>query len=238
VCVSSIKHMDFSRFQALTFDCYGTLIDWETGIFSALKPILAAHGKSVSDAELLEHYAELEATAEAGEYRSYREVLHSVVRDFGERLMFTPSEKEVRSLPDSVPTWKPFPDTIETLQRLKGRYRLFVISNIDDDLFDATKEHLPGILEGAVTAQQARSYKPSLHNFRMALDQLSLRPEHVLHVGQSIYHDVIPAKSLGIATAWVNRPSPRPNAGAARAAEGQPDLEVASLAALAGQALN
>jgi len=230
--------MDFASFQALTFDCYGTLIDWESGIFSALKPILSAHGKKLSDAELLELYAGFEVAAESGEYSSYREVLQTVVRNFGERLKFTPSEEEIRSLPDSVVTWKPFPDTIAALRALEARYRLFVISNIDDDLFEATKKLLPVNLEGAITAQHARSYKPSLNNFRMALDKLSLRPEQVLHVGQSIYHDVIPAQSLGIATVWVNRPSPRPNAGAARAAQGQPDLEVESLAALAGHALS
>jgi len=230
--------MDFASFQALTFDCYGTLIDWESGIFSALKPILSAHGKKLSDAELLELYASFEVAAESGEYSSYREVLQTVVRNFGERLKFTPSEEEIRSLPDSVVTWKPFPDTIAALRALEARYRLFVISNIDDDLFEATKKLLPVNLEGAITAQHARSYKPSLNNFRMALDKLSLRPEQVLHVGQSIYHDVIPAQSLGIATVWVNRPSPRPNAGAARAAQGQPDLEVESLAALAGHALS
>jgi 2-haloacid dehalogenase len=230
--------MDFASFQALTFDCYGTLIDWESGIFSALKPILSAHGKNISDAELLELYAVFVASAESGEYLNFRDVLESVVRNFGERLKFTPSEEEIRSLPDSVATWKPFPDTIAALRALEARYRLFVISNIDDDMFAATKKHLRVNLEGAITAQHARSYKPSLNNFRMALDKLSLRPEQVLHVGQSIYHDVIPAQSLGIATVWVNRPSPRPNAGAARAAQGQPDLEVESLAALAGHALS
>jgi 2-haloacid dehalogenase len=229
--------LDFARFQALTFDCYGTLIDWEAGIFSALKPILSAHGKNLSDAELLELYAGFEASAEVGEYRSYREVTQSIVRSFGERLKFTPTEEEVRSLPGSIATWKPFPDTIPSLRALQAHYRLFVISNIDDDLFEATKKQLPVNLEGAITAQQARSYKPSFNNFRMALDKLGLHPEHVLHVGQSIYHDVIPAQSLGISSVWVNRPSPRPNAGAARAAAGHPDLEVASLAALAEHAL-
>jgi 2-haloacid dehalogenase len=228
--------LNFSRFRALTFDCYGTLIDWESGIFSALKPILAAHGKTVPDAQLLELYAEFEAAAEEGEYRSYREVLRSVVQSFGKRLDFRPSEAETSSLSDSVPSWKPFPDTVAALQMLATRYRLFVISNIDDDMFAATKKHLPVNIEGAVTAQQARSYKPSLNNFRMALAKLALRTDQVLHVGQSIYHDVIPAKSLGIATAWVNRPSPRTNAGAARAAKEQPDLEVKSLAALAERA--
>jgi len=225
--------LDFSRFKALTFDCYGTLIDWESGIFSAMKPILDAHDKNVSDSQLLELYAEFEVAAEEGEYRPYREVLRSVVQEFGKRLHFTPTENEMRSLPDSVASWRPFPDTISALQKLATRYRLFVISNIDDDMFAATRKHLGVSFAGAVTAQQARSYKPSHNNFRLALERLGLRNDEVLHVGQSIYHDVIPAQSLRIATVWVNRPSPRPNAGAARAAMGEPDLEVNSLAGLA-----
>ena len=228
--------LDFNRFQAITFDCYGTLIDWESGIFAALKPILSAHGKPVSDSQLLELYAEFEASAEEGEYRTYRAVLQSVVRAFGKHLVFNPSELEIRSLPDSVSHWKPFPDTVAALKKLASRYRLFVISNIDDDMFAATRKHLLVDFDGAVTAQQARSYKPSLNNFRMALDALKLRNDQILHVGQSRYHDVAPAKSLGITTVWVNRPSPRANAGAARTATVAPDLEVASLAALAEQA--
>src|ERR1700720_1019716 len=107
--------LDFTRFQVLTFDCYGTLIDWETGIFSALRPILAAHAKPITDSALLEMYSALEAEAEQGEFHPYREVLQSVVRGFGERLGFMPTEPQVRSLPDSLSRWPPFPDTIAAL---------------------------------------------------------------------------------------------------------------------------
>jgi len=229
--------LDFNRFQALTFDCYGTMINWETGIFSALRPILAVHDKTVSDFALLELYSELELKAEQGEYRTYREVLQSVVTGFGERLGFKPSEEEIRTLPGSLPRWPPFPDTVAALKRLQTRYRLAVISNIDDDLFATSEPKLQTRFDQVITAEQARSYKPSLNNFRLALKQLGLAPDQVLHVGQSLYHDVIPAKSLGIATAWVNRPSPRPGAGAARSADGKPDLEVSDLATLADIAL-
>ncbi len=104
--------LDFSRFELLTFDCYGTLIDWETGIFSALKPVLTAHGKSIPDATLLELYGEFEAEAESGKYRNYREVLQSVVQAFGTRLSFVPTAKQQNSLPDAVPNWRPWPDTV------------------------------------------------------------------------------------------------------------------------------
>lgn len=227
---------DFSRFQVLTFDCYGTLIDWETGIFSALRPILAAHKKQLSDSELLEMYGELEAAAEAGEFRPYREVLKLVVRGLGQRLDFAPSEFEVRALPESVAEWEPFPDTVAALHKLHARYKLAVISNIDDDLFVASARKLQVTFDSVTTARQARCYKPNLKIFNMALERIGVPREQVLHVGQSIYHDVIPAKSLGLATVWVNRPSPRPGSGAAKAAAGQPDLEVGNLATLAAKA--
>ncbi|PYX97691.1 MAG: haloacid dehalogenase type II [Acidobacteria bacterium] len=229
--------LDFHRFQALTFDCYGTMIDWEKGIFSALRPILEAHGKTIDDFALLKLYSELELKAEQGEFRKYREVLQSVVAGFGEQLGFKPSEEEIRSLPGSLPQWPPFPDTVAALKRLQPRYKLAVISNIDDDLFAGSEPKLQAQFDHVITAEQARSYKPSHNNFRLALKRLGLAPDHVLHVGQSLYHDVTPAKSLGIATVWVNRPSPRPGTGAARTADGKPDLEVSDLATLADIAL-
>jgi 2-haloacid dehalogenase len=225
--------LDFTRFKVLTFDCYGTLIDWETGIFSALRPILAAHEKKITDSTLLELYSELELKAERGEFLRYRDVLQSVVRGFGERLGFSPTETEVRSLPESLPHWQPFPDTVEALRALKSRYRLAVISNVDDDLFASTAPKLGVAFDHVITAQQAGCYKPCMRMFNLAEERIAVRREQWLHVGQSIYHDVIPGQSLGIATVWVNRPSPRPGAGAAKAAAGKPDLEVPNLKSLA-----
>ncbi|MBZ5649049.1 MAG: haloacid dehalogenase type II [Acidobacteriia bacterium] len=225
--------LNFDQFRLLTFDCYGTLIDWETGIFSALRPILAAHGETISDSELLRLYSEFESEAEQGEFRSYRQVLESVVHRFGQHLGFTPTESQARSLPDSVPEWLPFPDTIAALGKLKARYQLAIISNVDDDLFASTARRLEVPFDYVITAQQARAYKPSLQIFKLAQQRTGVVPSHWLHVGQSIYHDVIPAKSLGIATVWVNRPSRRPGAGAAKAASARPDVEVRDLKSLA-----
>jgi 2-haloacid dehalogenase len=229
--------LDFSRFWVLTFDCYGTLVDWEAGIFGALRPILAAHGISMGDSALLELYGELETKAETGEFRPYRQVLQSVVRSFGERLKFTPTEAEVQSLPASVARWQAFPDTVAALRKLASRYRLAVISNIDDDLFATTAPKLEITFEHVITAQQARAYKPSLNNFKLAQERIAVPTEHWLHVGQSVYHDVLPAQSMGIATVWVKRPSPRTGVGAVKAAKGQPDLEVPDVATLASLAL-
>jgi 2-haloacid dehalogenase len=225
--------LDFSKFTVLTFDCYGTMIDWEAGIFSALRPILKAHRKELPDAGLLQLYSELELQAEQQDFLNYRDVLQSVVRGFGEHLGFKPTDVELRSLPDSVARWQPFPDTIEALRRLKTRYKLAVISNIDDDLFALTAPKLVVQFDHVITAQQAHCYKPGARIFRMAQERIRVDTPRWLHVGQSVYHDVIPAQSLGIATVWVNRPSPRSGAGATKAAIAKPDVEVSSLAALA-----
>ena len=225
--------LNFFQFKVLTFDCYGTLIDWETGIFSALRPILAAYGKTIADSEILKLYSELESEAQQVEFHPYREVLQSVVRQFGERLGFKPTEAQVRSLPDSLASWQPFPDTLAALRRLKARCRVAILSNVDDELFAATARRLEVTFDPVITAQQARAYKPSFEMFKLAEQRIGVARGQWLHVGQSIYHDVIPAKSLGIATVWVNRPSRRPGAGAAKAAAAEPDLEVPDLKTLA-----
>src|SRR5215471_43859 len=127
--------LNFAQFKFLTFECYGTLIDWETGILSALRSILKNHDKSVNDAAILNLYAELESSIESGEFKPYREVLKEVVRGFGARLSFEVTDPEVNSLPESLKDWHPFPDTVTALKSLARHYKLCVISNIDDDLF-------------------------------------------------------------------------------------------------------
>jgi 2-haloacid dehalogenase len=230
--------LDFSRFEILTFDCYGTLIDWETGILSALHRILSAHGKEIDDAAILKLYGDFEQRSEQGAFRPYREVLESVVLQFGEKLRFTPSPEEVRSLPDSLPAWKTWPDTVSALRQLKTRFRLAIFSNVDDDLFAGTRPQLGVDFDEVVTAQQAQAYKPSLKLFELALSRIKTPAHRVLHVAQSVYHDVVPAQSLGLATVWVNRPSARPGVGAVKAAEAKPDLIVASLNELAAAAIS
>jgi 2-haloacid dehalogenase len=229
--------MDFSPFTTITFDCYGTLIEWEAGLLPGLRRLLKGHKHELSDAAILELYGEFEAKAESGPYITYRAVHESVVRQFGERCGFQPSPAELHSLHESIPAWPPFPDTVAGLQKLQKRYRLAIISNIDDDLFNESRKHLGVEFSGVITAQQARSYKPSLNNFRMALQTLKIDPSQLLHVGQSIYHDVIPAQALGIRTVWVNRRSARPGVGAVPKASGKPDLEVPDVATLAAHAV-
>ncbi|HET6175699.1 MAG TPA: haloacid dehalogenase type II [Candidatus Sulfotelmatobacter sp.] len=229
--------LDFTRFEILTFDCYGTLINWEAGILSALHRILAVHRKNIDDATLLKLYGDFELRSETGIFHPYREVLQSVVRQFGIELEFTPTTEELRFLADSLPTWKPWPDSVAALTQLKTRFRLAILSNVDDDLFTATRPQLGVDFDEVITAQQAQAYKPSLKLFELALSRVNAPAHRVLHVGQSIYHDVIPAQALGLATVWVNRPSARPGVGAVKAAEAKPDLTVTSLAELAAAAV-
>lgn len=233
---SSHSGLDFNRFEVITFDCYGTLINWEEGILSCLRPLLGRHHKSVDDATILKLFGDFEAEAEQGEYRSYREVLKSVVKSFGHHFGFAPSEDEASSLPESLANWKPWPDTVKALHQLHERFRLCIISNVDDDLFASTQAKLEVKFDHIITAQQAKAYKPSLKIFELALSRIGVPAHRVLHVGQSIYHDVLPAQSLGLATVWVNRPSVRKGVGAVKATQGHPDLEVSSIAELAAEA--
>jgi 2-haloacid dehalogenase len=230
--------LDFTRYEILTFDCYGTLINWEAGILPALRRVLSAHNKEIDDATLLKLYGDFELRSEQGTFRPYREVLESVVHQLGAELRFTPTTEEVRSLPDSLGMWKPWPDTVAALRQLKTRFRLAILSNVDDDLFALTRPQLEVEFDEVITAQQAQAYKPSLKLFELALSRINAPAHRVLHVGQSIYHDVIPAQALGLATVWVNRPSARPGVGAVKAAEAKPDLTVSSLAELAAAAVH
>ncbi len=225
--------LDFSRFQFITFDCYGTLIDWETGILSALQPLLQKHSVNLNDADLLQLYGEFEAEAEAEEFKPYRDVLQEVVMGIAKRFGFEPTQAEKDSLPDSVSAWPPFPDSAEALRELHSKFKLAIISNIDDHMFAASARQLKINFDHVITAFQARAYKPSPTIFRLAQERLGICANEWLHAGQSIYHDVIPAKSLGMSSVWVNRASKRPRVGAVRQASGVPDLEVTSLWELA-----
>src|SRR5512146_714639 len=132
--------LNFNQFEALTFDCYGTLIDWESGIWAALDPILRAHGRSLAQEEALELYGGFETEIEAGEYHAYREVLGMVLDAFGQRLGFAPAAPEREAFSASVKDWPPFPDSRRALQALHTKYKLAIISNIDDDLFAYSEE--------------------------------------------------------------------------------------------------
>jgi 2-haloacid dehalogenase len=224
--------IDFQQFEVLSFDCYGTLIDWESGLLAAIKSIFSDYQIEASDREILELFAQQESIHESGDYLNYREVLRRVMQVFGETFDFEPSESELDALANSIQDWQPFPDTVAALQALKKRYKLSIISNIDDDLFAATAKKLQVEFDWIVTAEQVKSYKPSLHNFAFAIERMGIAPEKLLHVAQSVYHDVIPAKSIGLSTVWVNRRKGKDGSGATSPASATPDLEVSDLKSL------
>ena len=222
--------MNFTSIRLITFDCYGTLIDWETGMLASLRSLFAS--SSVSDAELLEHYGEAEARLESGAYLPYARILSQSVQEMGARLGIPVSTEEGDRFAESLTQWDPFPDTVPGLQTLATRFRLGVISNVDDDLFSATRKKLVVPFDLIVTAQQVQSYKPSHKNFQEALRRSGLKQDEILHAAQSVYHDIVPANALGIRNVWVNRSSARPGAGATRPATARPTAEVSSMAEL------
>ncbi|HXI04327.1 MAG TPA: haloacid dehalogenase type II [Candidatus Saccharimonadales bacterium] len=226
--------LDPGRYRLLTFDCYGTLVDWESGILDSLRPLLEAHGAAHGDAEILAAYARHEAELERPPWRPYREVLGAIPGRMAAEWGFEAGEAEAGCLVEGFERWQPFPDTVEALRRLHGRYRLGVISNVDDDLFAGTRARLGVALDWVTTAQQARAYKPDLSFFRFALERMRVPPEAILHVAQSVYHDVGPAASLGLATVRVRRPSRGGSFGATLPADTRADAEVESLRELAG----
>ncbi|MBR8836696.1 MAG: haloacid dehalogenase type II [Stigonema ocellatum SAG 48.90 = DSM 106950] len=230
--------LNFDRVEVLTFDCYGTLIDWESGMLSALQSILSVHNIQLDENSILERFASFESQLEQGEYLKYRAVLQGVVEKFGQEFGFSPTAAELNSLADSIQNWQPFSDTVEALKALKQRFKLAIISNIDDDLFAFSAQHLVVPFDLIVTAEQVKSYKPSLQNFLLAIQRLGVSPEKILHVAGSIYHDIVPGKSLGLSTVWVNRRLGKEGSGAALPAQGQPDVEVPDLKTLAELAIS
>jgi 2-haloacid dehalogenase len=225
--------LDFSRFEALTFDCYGTLIDWETGLVDAFRPVLAAHGVHGDDEDVLARYARHEAEAEAGPYLRYRDVVAAGLRGVASELGFTPGADEVAAFSAAVADWPAFPDSREALGRLKQRYRLGVITNCDDDLFAASNRKLGVAFDWVVTAEQVRSYKPDERNFHAAFERIGLPLERILHVAQSLFHDHATAKRLGLATVWIDRRGGRPGSGATPDADASPDATFRDLASFA-----
>ena len=224
--------LSWNNFRVLTFDCYGTLIDWETGILNALKPIFVAHHVRIGQDDALELFGELEAEQDK-EYKRYYLVLENVLKGMGARLEFVPTPVQVQAFGQSVADWPPFPDTVDALFALKQKYKLCVLSNVDDDLFAHSAKKLQVAFDDVITAQQCGSYKPSLNNFRVAEKRVGVPKKQWLHVAQSLFHDIAPAKQFGLSTVWVNRRWDKPGGGATPPTEATPDVEVHTLAELA-----
>lgn len=224
--------IDFNRFAALTFDCYGTLIDWEGGILRALGELLSGCGPLPSHDQLLELFGQFESQAEQGSFRDYREVLSDVAHRFRSEFRLDSAADRSAAFAASVAAWPPFPDSVGALSRLASRYRLAIVSNVDDDLFAGSASQLEVEFAEVVTAQQLRSYKPRPAHFHEVLRRLDLSVDRVLHVAQSLHHDIAPARELGFTCVWVNRRAGRPGGGATPPSVATPDLEVPDLSSL------
>jgi 2-haloacid dehalogenase len=232
-----VSDVDFGRIEALTFDCYGTLIDWEAGILAGLRRVLDLHGVAATDDELLEAYARVEADLEAGAYRRYREVLGEALRRVARGHGVEPSADEMNAFGGSVGEWPAFPDSAAALARLGKRFKLGVITNCDDDLFAVSNRRLGVAFDWIVTAEQVGAYKPAPRNFEVALERIDVTPGRILHVAQSLFHDHVPAKKLGLSTAWIDRRRGRSGFGATPPAEATPDLVAPDMATFAERAL-
>ena len=229
----TVSQLDYARFEAVTFDCYGTLIDWERGIADGLRPLLEAAGVTASTEEVLERYAGFEAAIEAGPYRRYRDILAESARRVVATYDATADEAAVTAFAGSVGDWPAFPDSAAALARLHARFRLGVITNCDEDLFAGSAARLGTAFDWVVTAESVGSYKPSPRNFEVALERIGLPRERLLHVAQSLFHDHVPAKRLGLSTVWIDRRHGRPGFGATPPAEAAPDATFPDMASFA-----
>ena len=232
--------LDYGAFDALTFDCYGTLIDWEAGIMAALRAVLPAEMGDTDDEALLVEYANAEATLEAGGYRRYREIAGEAMAAVARAHGAAPTPDDVARLGGSVVDWPAFPDSHDALARLKTRFRLGVLTNCDDDLFAASAARLGVDFDWVVTAQQVGSYKPDERNFAALIARLGadgVPQPRILHVAQSLFHDHAPAQRLGLRTVWIDRRKGRAGAGATPPAAARPDATFPSMAAFAAAAV-
>jgi 2-haloacid dehalogenase len=231
--------VNLDDFDALSFDCYGTLIDWEAGIATVLRRWAAAHGLSITDEQLLAAYSTHEARAEAEHPTElYPRILARAMRGLGTELGAPVSDAEAEALAVSVPDWPAFADSAEALRRLSQRYQLIILSNVDRASFAGSNRRLGVTFTSILTAEDIGSYKPSARNFAAlarAVERLGVAESRLLHVAQSLFHDHVPAKAAGLPTVWINRRHDKPGWGATprSPADVTPDWTFPSMAAFA-----
>jgi 2-haloalkanoic acid dehalogenase type II len=213
-------------FEIITFDCYGTLIDWEGGISRAFQEAAGRDGLKLERGAIIAAYMAEEPAVESEVYLRYRDVLAETGRRVAARLGWSITRERASFLAESLPDWLPFDDTNAALERLAQKYRLGILSNVDDELIEKTRRHFTVEFDFVVTAEQVRSYKPGHAHFIEAIRRAGGRP--ILHAAQSYFHDVVPANQLGIPVVWVNRNGEKASEGGP-----QPTGEVHNLTELA-----
>jgi 2-haloacid dehalogenase len=231
--------MRLTEFQGMSFDCYGTLIDWEAGLARVLTPWARSAGLDLDDEALLAAYSRHEAEAEeAYPHEEYPQILARSMRALGSELGSQVSPDDAERLARSVPDWPAFADSADALAALSRRFKLIILSNVDRASFAASNQRLGVQFSAVITAQDVGSYKPSSRNFAALLSEasrLGIEDGKLLHVAQSLFHDHVPAQRAGLRTVWINRRTGRPGWGATPAPEVPvvPDWEFSSMAALA-----
>jgi 2-haloacid dehalogenase len=228
--------IDFGPFKALTFDCYGTLIDWDSGISDLVRPWLSDMQSAVPPDLVVSTFALMQARhQQVRPAPLYPEVLRRTWRDIEEQFGWDARPDHAEAFARSVGLWKPFPDTVESLRYLWRSYKLGILSNVDNASIASTLKLLEVPLSTVVTAEDVNSYKPGLAHFEEAIRRFAasgIRKNEILHVAQSKHHDMIPGRQFGLTTVWVNRRHGKKGTGATLAASADPDLTVNSLADL------
>ena len=201
--------MRLSNFTVLTFDCYGTLIDWETGMFAALRPLTLRVERPLSRNEILQAHAHHESVQQTQTpAKPYDQLLAVVYKRLAEQWGVVTSHEECVAYGRSARTWPAFPDSVEALRYLKRFYKLVILSNVDNATFAVSNARLGIEVDAVVTAEDAGSYKPSLNNFRYMVERLShmgIVKSDILHTAESLFHDHKPANEMSLASCWIHR---------------------------------
>lgn len=228
--------MDLTDFSTLTFDCYGTLIDWEAGILAVLRPWAAKHAIDADDDTLLEFFGRHETLVQQdAPAMLYPDVLRQTMRAIGDEFGHDAWADEADAMGTSVKDWPAFPDSVEALAYLKNHFKLVVLSNVDNESFVHSNQRLSVEFDAVITAQDVGSYKPNPDNFTALIARLSglgVKPGQVLHTAQSLYHDIAPARNAGLRTCWINRRHDKFGPGATPPTTAWPDMEKQSMAEL------
>jgi 2-haloalkanoic acid dehalogenase type II len=232
----------FATFRALSFDCYGTLIDWETGITGTLQPWVERHGLEVSRDDLLAAFSANETVVQTEQPTAhYPELLAEVMRRIGDRFRAEVTADEAAAFGESVGDWPPFADSHDALTRLSKRFALIILSNVDRMSFARSNRKLGVDFDRIITAEDVGAYKPSSRNFEVLISELrslDVAPNQLLHVAESLFHDHEPAKRMGLSTVWIHRRHAVEGFGATPPPGGdtRPDWTFPSMAAFAGAA--